>query len=240
MKKTILSSLLIVALCTCLLVGCAVKAALPDNSPYAGTQPTPVTSSITASNDKVLSLQTEGYQNLSLKDFNAAVKETIDTDADFLSDFSALMERITPEDNAYSFVYETLNHSIDEVISPQMGQPIAFSRYLKAFGDEYTTESNETFHSFMFTSLYTVEYRITDEAALTVQERDELLAAFQTKLQNAVNDMSREQLTADGIKVELQKIADNLCAKLSTNILVFENAEIQSIEIHDGGQDYQS
>jgi hypothetical protein len=239
MKKTILTSLLLAALCTCYFVGCAVKESSPDNSPSTDTQPTPVIDSITTSYDNVLSLQTEGYRNLSLKDFHATVNEAINSDEDFLSDFSALMEETTPEDNAYSFVYETLDNSINEVASSQMGNPIALSRYLKAFGDEYTTETNETFYNFVFTSLYSMEYHVIDEAALTVGERDELLAAYQAEFQNAVSGMEREQLTADNIKVELQKIANDLCTELSTNVLVFENAEIQSVEIHDGDQEYQ-
>lgn len=226
-------------MCVFLLAGCTAGPSSSDNSPVTSAQHTlATTSGITLSNC-VLSLQTEGYQNLSLKDFNAAVKEAIDKDKGFLIAFSELMEGVTPEDSAYFFVYETLNYSINEVISPQMGQPVALSHYLKEFEDEYTTESGETFYSFMFTALCSVEYRVTDEAGLTVKERDELLTAFQIKLQNSISDMNREQLMAEGVKVALQKIADNLCAELSTKVLVFENAKIQSIEIHDEGQEYQ-
>lgn len=238
MKKTIRLITVLTTLCALLFAGCTTEPSLPDNSPtstqsVSANSPNPVTI------NSVLSLQTEGYKNLPLKEFNTTVKETIDTNAGFLSDFSELLDSVTQDDSEYSFICETLNYSINEVISSQMGQPITFSRYLKEFGDEYTTESGETFFNFMFTTLYSAEYRIVDEAGLTVQERDELLAMFQTELQNAVSKMDREQLTANDIKMELQNIADSLCTKLSTNVFVFENVEIQSIEVHDGGQEYQ-
>ena len=91
----------------------------------------------------------------------------------------------------------------------------------------------------MFIALYSVEYRVTDEANLTVGERDELLRAYQTELQNAVSGMDKEQLIDSGYKIELQKIADDLANDLSTDTLIFENAEIHSIEILDGEQEYQ-
>ena len=78
-----------------------------------------------------------------------------------------------------------------------------------------------------------------DETALTVQERDDLLRTYHTELQNAVNDMSKEQLLDSEVKDELQKIADDLAIDLSTDIFVFENAEIGSIElsyINDKGE----
>lgn len=251
MKKIIQALAALTVLCICL-TGCAVKPSSID-SPSPTTSPSlsattssklarsATTSSKLASDyDTVLALKTEGYQSLSLKDFNAAVKAAIDKDTDILSAFSTLMESITPNDEDYQFIYETLDYSISETILPQISQPVSISRYLKKHGDEYTVESGETFYSFIFTALYSVEYRVIDEAGVTVQERDELLNDFHTELQNAVSEMIKEQLTADGIKAELQKIADGLCTKLSTNTLVFENAKIQSIEILEGTQEYQS
>ncbi len=241
MKKLIQALVALTVLCICL-AGCAVKPSSIDSpSPTTSPSLSATTSSKLASDyDTVLALKTEGYQSLSLQDFNAAVKAAIDKDADFLSTFSTLMQSITHNDEDYQFIYETLNYSISETILPQMSQPVAISRYLKKHGDEYTVESGETFYNFIFTALYSAEYRVTDEAGLAVQERDELLSAFHTELQDAVSEMSKGQLTAGGIKAELQKIADGLCTELSTNTLVFENAKIQSIEIHDGTQEYQS
>lgn len=241
MKKLIQALAALTVLCICF-TGCAEKPSSSDSpSPTTSPSLSATISSILASDyDTVLALKTEGYQSLSLQDFNAAVKEAIDKDTDFLSTFSTLMESITPNDEDYQFIFETLDYSISETILPQISQPVAISRYLKKHEDEYTVESGESFYSFIFTALYSVEYRVTDEAGLTVQERDELLNEFHTELQNAVSERSKEQLTAGGIKAELQKIADGLCTKLSTNTLVFENAKIQSIEILDGTQEYQS
>jgi len=73
---------------------------------------------------------------------------------------------------------------------------------------------------------------------LTVQERDELLNKYHIELQNAVSNMSKEELQAQDIKETLQSKAAELAKELSTTTLTFENAEIQSIEIHDGGQEY--
>lgn len=73
---------------------------------------------------------------------------------------------------------------------------------------------------------------------MTVQERDELLNKYHIELQNAVSNMSKEELQAQDIKETLQSKAAELAKELSTTTLTFENAEIQSIEIHDGGQEY--
>lgn len=241
MKRTIHAIVLLTALCAILLVGCTNIATTPDNPPATDSQAseTPLSSTLPDTYDVILALRTEGYQNLSVKDFNAIVKAEIDKDIGFLSTFSELMGNLTPEDSEYQFVNETLNYSISEIISPQIGDTISISRYIKNYSGEYTGGDNETFYNFMFIALYSVEYRVTDEANLTVGERDELLRAYQTELQNAVSGMDKEQLIDSGYKIELQKIADDLANDLSTDTLIFENAEIHSIEILDGEQEYQ-
>ena len=242
MKKPIHAVIAITMLCTSLFVGCAPVTSSADSQPPTNSMSTQnSTTSGTAANEyaDIFSLRTEGYYTSPLRDFNTAIKVKIDNDTTFLSTFSALMEATTPESEDYQFVYETLNYSISEIISPQMGEAIVLSRYLKKCEGDYAGDKGETFYTFMFTALYSVEYRVTDEAALTVQERDELLTAFHTELQNAINAMTKEQVTQTGIKSELVEIADDLCAELSTNALVFENAQIHSIEILDDEQEYQ-
>ena len=241
MKKSMLSSLLIVGLCTCLLMGCAVKADSPDSTLPTNSMSASVTSDNTTPSDydKVLALQTEGYQALSLKEFNAAVKAAIDKDVDFLSMYSELLESQTLNDSEYQFVHVTLNHSVSEVIMSQMGEPISISKRLNKNEGAYAGNEGDTFYDFMFTALYSVEYRVIDDNSLTVNERDELISAYHTKLQNAANDMGREQLTESGIKAELRKLADSICLELSTGTVIFENAEIHSIEILDGSEEYQ-
>ncbi len=240
MKKSIILSLLIVALCTCLLAGCLVTAASPDDTSPTDPLTTSVAGDSTTSSDydKVLALRTESYQTLSLKDFNAAVKTAIDNDADFLSMYCKLLDDLTSDDNEYQFVYVTLSHSISEVIMSQMGEPISVSDRLNKNEGAYSGNDGNIFYDFMFTALYSVEYRVLDDNELTVKERDELISAYHTGLQNAVNDMNKEQLTESGIKPKLRKIADGLCSDLSSDILVFENAEIHSVEILDGSKEY--
>jgi len=142
-------------------------------------------------------------------------------------------ETLTVEDDVYEFINETLNYSISEIILPRISNPVSFSRCLEKHSDEYVSGVNndEISHGFSFYSLYFVEYRVIDESALTVQERDDLLRTYHTALQNAVNGMRKEQLLDSGVKGELQKIADDLAIDLSTDIFVFENAEICSIEL---------
>jgi len=244
MKKPIKAIALITAISASLLAGCATYQSPADSTPTTPPPSTPVSSVSSTLPDKyntVLELRSEGYQSLLLGDFNSTVKAKIDKDLGFLSTFSEFMSSLTTEDSEYQFVYETLNYSIDEIISPQMGNPVSISRYLKNYSEEYTAgiSNDETFYNFMFTAHYSVEYRVIDETALTVQERDELLCAYQTELQSAVSGMDKEQLLSSGCKNKLQGIADDLANDLSTDTLIFENAEIQSIEILNDGQDYQ-
>lgn len=239
MKITIQAITALLVLCVCL-IGCTKNPATTSNPPPETAPSVSAATTGVPANDysEVLALRTENYQSLSLKDFNAAAKAKIDRDTGFLSTFSDLMSSLSPDDSEYQFVYETLNYSITEVISPQMGNAVTLLQHLKKNDGAYSENGGETFYSFMFTALYSVEYRVIDEAALTVGERDALLSAYQSDLQNAVGDMSKEQLTAGNIKSEIQKTADDLASKLSTDTLVFENAEILSIEIHDSGQEY--
>ena len=230
-----------ILICACLFAGCA-SSQPPADSALAHSNPMSVTtednSGTTNNYADVLSLRTEGYQNLSLKDFNAAVKAQIEGNEDFLSAFSDFGGTLTPEDSDYSF-YKTLSYSIDEVIFPQMGGSVSFTQYLKKHDGTYAGNEGETFYTFMFTALYSVEYRVIDEANLTVGERDELLDKYQTELQNAVSGMSNEKLQAQDIRGTLQSIADSLTKELSTDALAFENSEILSIEILDGDTEYQ-
>lgn len=196
-------------------------------------------SSLNGEYDTLLALSTEDYQEKSLQDFNATVKAKIDGDADILNSFNNLMNDITPSDDAYSFVCETLNRSISEIISPQLGDVIAISQYLKRNEGIYNENDGEVFYSFMFTALYSVEYRIIDAANISVGERDKLIMTYHINFQEAVDKMDREQLKAANIQSELQAIANNLATELSTNILVFENAIIHSIELLDEGKDYR-
>lgn len=240
MKKQMQAFAVLATLCIYLFVGCTENSSSSNSS--STTSPSILTDTskdLLRDYDTVLSLRSEGYQSLSLRDFNATVKTAIDKDVDFLNLFSDLMGKLTPEDSEYQFVYETLNYSTDEIIYPQLGEALSFSRFLKKQEGPYDGNNGEIYYSFIFTALYSVEYRLIDEAKLTVSERDELLRAYQTELQKAIEDMDKEQLVAGGFKLKLQKIADDLANKLSTNELIFENAEVHTIEILDEGQDYR-
>jgi hypothetical protein len=258
MKKQIQTILLATSLCTLLIfaaTGCSASADAQASPPPQSTPVSPALSVLPESYNTILELRSEGYQTLSLKDFNAAVSAKIDEDSTFLSTHSEFMsslavvyndqqmtnETLIVEDDVYEFINETLNYSIAEIILPRISNPISFSRCLEKHTDEYIAgvKNDEILYGFSFYSLYFVEYRVIDEAALTVQERDDLLHKYQTELQNAVNGMSKKQLLDSGIKDKLQKIAVDLAIDLSTENFVFENAEIASIElsyINDKGE----
>lgn len=237
MKRTNQVTAVVTIMLALLLTGCNAKPASPNGTLSSSTQAISNVNS-TALND-FLALQTENYQNLSLKDFNATVKKAIDTKENFLNAFSKLLDQTKPSDSEYSFIYETLNYSINEIISEEMDQSISLSHYLKVSDDKPTIGTDKKIPGFMFTALYSFEYRIIDDTNLTVQSRDELLRRYQVKFQEVVSKMTKDQLTKNDARNELQKIASALCEELSANDLTFENAEIQSIEIHDSGNDYQ-
>ena len=182
--------------------------------------------------DMIWELKTEGYKDLPLNEFNAAVQAKFDNPA-FSSTYDKLVSVIVPGSSEYQFITETFGYSVAENISPLLGHPIGFSWNLTKYEDPYSTGTGEIFHNFMFTAFYSAEYRIKDMAAITVGARDELIATYQTELQNAVRTMSKEQLRADNIQSEIQQIAENLERQLSTSNFIFENAEISSIELLD-------
>jgi len=247
MKKTIPVVAIATVLCACILAGCSSNQA--TRQPSASVQSPSVevsANSNTSSNyDTVISLRTEGYQHLSVKDFNAAVKAKIEGDKDFLSIFNDFMGDLifTPEDADYSFVCETLNFSVNEIISSQLNEPITFIRSLDKMdnGAEQKGPDGEIVYDydFIFTAGYSVEYHINDDVNLTVGERDQLLSTYQTELQNAVGAMTNDELQTQDIRETLQSMTDDLAKRLSTADLTFENAKIDLIEIHDGGQEYQ-
>jgi|GEM_PF-2929275 len=247
MKKSIRTILLLVSLCAVLIFAVTGCSGTVDVQASTHGLVNTTVDTLPENYKTILELKSEGYQSLSLKDFNAAVSAKIDGDSDFLSTFSEFMsslvvldseeedtnETLKVEDDVYEFIYETLNYSISEILLSQISEPVFFSRYLEKHTDKYTSGVNEdeVFYGFSFYSFYFVEYRVIDEAALSVQERDNLLHKYQNALQNAINGMDKEQLLGDGIKDELQKIADYLAITLSTDVFVFENAEICSIEL---------
>ena len=182
--------------------------------------------------DMIWELKAEGYKDLPLNQFNAAVQAKLD-DPEFSSAYDKLVSVLVPGSNEYQFITETFGYSVAENISPLLGHPIGFSWNLTKYEDPYSTGTGEIFHNFMFTAFYSVEYRIKDMAAITVGERDELIATYQSELQNTVRAMSKDQLRNENIQWEIQRIAENLEKQLSTSNFIFENAEITSIELLD-------
>lgn len=245
MKKSISVVAIATVLCISLLTGCGSNQSTEQMSTSENLSSVPVstTSDTTTNYDTVLSLCTDGYQDLSVKDFNAAVKMKIEGSKDFLNTVNEYMDILTPEDRNYQFVYETLNYSVNEIISPQLGESIVFLQPLMKMdnGTEKEGLDGEIVYDydFAFTTGYSVEYKINDDANLTVQERDQLLQKYQNELQNTISNMSNEELQAGDIRKTLQSIVDDLAKKFSTTALTFENAKIQHIEIHVGGLEYQ-
>ena len=182
--------------------------------------------------DLIWELKSEGYKDLPLNQFNAAVQAKFD-DPEFSSAYDKLVSVLVPGSIEYQFITETFGYSVAENISPLLGHPIGFSWNLTKYDEAYTTETGETFHNFMFTAFSSAEYRIKDMTAITVAERDELIATYQSELQNAVRAMSKEHLRYENIQWEIQQIAEDLARRFSTSNFIFENPEISSIELLD-------
>ena len=237
MKKSFIFILTVSLLCISVLAGCSdaqstagsEESSQSSESQLVNTQAfTSNETSNAADYDVVLALKTEDYLNTSIKDFNSKVQSTIDNDDSFLGAYSDLLGSIEESDSNYSFVSETLSYCIDEFLSSQMNEHNTISDYVKKVDGAYSDEDGEEYYEFMFTVLFSVEYCISDETDITVQERDALLNQYKSDLQAIISEANNEDLLSKDIKTELQEKADNLAKELSTDTLAFENAEIQS------------
>jgi len=227
MKKNLLTLVAVAVLLTCCLTGCGASATAgtSQESVSVNTLDTP---RIDERHASVLALKTANYQEQSVKDFNATVEAAIEKDENFLSLYSEALDAITPEDENYTFIHQTLRHSINEFIMLELGEPVTFSP---------TTIKEDMNENFVFTAMYAIEYEVLDPSGLTISERDQSLEGIQQEIHDLIIAMSNEELKAGNIRETLQASLDNLAQTSSTQFIAFKNAEIQIIEVHSGGQE---
>lgn len=227
MKKNLLTIVAATVLLTCCLTGCGASATA-GTSQESVTANTPDTSRIDERYASVLALKTANYQEQSVKDFNATVEAAIGKDESFLSLYSEALDAITPEDENYAFIHQTLQHSIKEFIMPELAEPVTFSR---------STIKEDMSKNFVFTAIYSIEYEILDPSGLTISERDQSLEGIQQEIHDLIFAMSNEVLQAGNIRETLKASLDKLAQTSSTQFIAFKNVEIQIIEVHSGSQE---
>lgn len=235
MKKTLLSTIITTALFASLLVGCNVQVTTtPDEAPSATTSME--LSNITGHEyGAVLALKTTNYGEQSVQAFNATVQAAIENDEGFLSTYNDAHDIVLPEDENYSFISQTLRHSVSEVIMPQLSEPMSFPG--SAMKEDMHTEADDVGEDFIFTAMYQIEYEIPDPAQITISERDALLECIPREIQELISGMGNEELRTSDIRAKLQTLLNELAQAKSTQTLVFKSIAIQGIEVHVGGQE---
>ena len=158
---------------------------------------------------------------------------------------SDVMAAISPNDDNYDFIMLTLNASLNEIYYEQVEKNTVFSisgylekkeqpMYVEPLPDETSLSTEEQSYNFLFYALYSINYTLPDPTAITVAERDSILKAFRTEMQQYVDDLSVNEIVDSNIKSLLSDKATELANSMSSEKISL-SYEISSIEIHNAG-----
>lgn len=255
--KKYLSIILAVLLVTSALTGCAGKnnppkqdnalnttSTDPDTTPVSESSNSPSVSNTSAAYEKLIAYKTDNYSQQSVADFNNLLLDNGNF-LELLEAHSDVMAAISSNDDNYDFIMLTLNASLNEIYHEQVEKNTVFSisGYLEkkeqpmnteALPDETSFSAEEQSYNFLFYALYSINYTLPDPTAITVAERDGILKAFRTEMQQYVDGLSINELVDSNIKTLLSDKAAEIANSLSSENIGL-SYEISSIEIHNAG-----
>lgn len=166
--------------------------------------------------DFLVSLKSDNYQELSVKEFNQRLLNWDDEKAyhEHEESLQRLNWSLPQEDENYAFFDSTIVSSWNESEKkhyntcdrqqyPWHSGSFAISTVGDVFGDPVTLTQADVSYDF--------DYSIIDESALTIQRRDELLQSIGTQLKTFLSGFSTEQLSNEK---EMEKRLDEELLRL--------------------------
>lgn len=165
----------------------------------------------------LLACKTEDYASQTVDAYNRSIAPTPDQLAKML-EYSAQVTAALPKDDPeYDFLTITLHTSLTELYNEALNDECVFHFYLLVAGDpveplnseEALLLANDPQYEFMFTATVWVDYA-SDDPALTIGERDEVLRGLQNGLQEYVNSLPRTALTDTSVRDLLNQRAQEI------------------------------
>lgn len=166
--------------------------------------------------EKLVSFKTDGYEQLSVKEFNKML----------LPEFGELLNansivttaNLSAEDENYDFITVTMNASLNELYAETMDDEKIYFGYVRKERlsepldetEKIIFETEGPSYDFLFIAGYTLKYEIPSPDTLTIAERDNVLRSFGEELQTYVDSLSEEELTDRSIYKNLPNQAETI------------------------------
>ena len=182
--------------------------------------------------EQVAALKTEGYESLSIAEFNRTLYAALNESEALSEAFGRVLMDLPETDPLAPFLVNTVqpslneyNARLNEVYSGRAEDP-SFSGQLtrtetaNVYGD--TVEVGWTEAGYSFT------YRILDQDGLTVAERDAFLQSILKGMQDCLDGLSTESLRDEGkLKQTLQAELDRLGAAAATGQIAYTGGAVE-------------
>ena len=182
--------------------------------------------------EQVAALKTEGYESLSIAEFNRTLYAALNESEALSEAFERVLMDLPETDPLAPFLVNTVqpslneyNARLNEVYSGRAEDP-SFSGQLtrtetaNVYGD--TVEVGWTEAGYSFT------YRILDQDGLTVAERDAFLQSILKGMQDCLDGLSTESLRDEGkLKQTLQAELDRLGAAAATGQIAYTGGAVE-------------
>ena len=190
--------------------------------------------------DQLAAYKTEGYQQLSVAEFNSALKSWYASDGDSFRaayNTAAYDNALLPDDENYEFIKLTLTAALAELDAEGRGDDdiwIFENRLEHQLVSEDWHEIATTMapdYEFRFCADYWILYTVPDPSALTVEERDDALKMFRAELQGYINSLSKEELADEHIRTRLSEKAAELAERISTERMTLSCSDIRDINV---------
>ena len=188
--------------------------------------------------DYVIARMTDGYEKLSVAEFNRLLLDWKDEDAYHHGEDSiSRLLRSYPSDKPNAdFIDTTIRASYEEIsthhyggncthIAPTYWNSVGCTASEDVFGDKITVFSAD--------ASYDVIYRILDEEKITVGERDKIFQAYQEALQTYLDGKTKQELKdRDAMIAGLSKALALLDKSLSTEHITL-SSELDDYYVDD-------
>lgn len=166
---------------------------------------------------ELLSCKLTGYAEQTVEAFNASIASTPKRLDDLLEYYAYVSAALPKDDPEYDFLTITLHTSLTELYNEALNDECVFHFYLLVAGDpveplnseEALLLANDPQYEFMFTATVWVDYA-SDDPALTIGERDEVMRGLQNGLQEYVNSLPRTALTDTSVRDLLNRRAQEI------------------------------
>ena len=230
MKKRLLIGITIL-LCFSMLAGCA---GTQENNEHTGPGSS-LTDSTLAYYTKLVSFKTDGYEQQSVKAFNASLVPEFGELLEAMAAITAV--GLSPEDENYDFITMTLDASLRELYAEQMNEEAFYTGHVVKSclseplnkEEEAIFEAEGPIYDFYFTADYYLEYEIISPDILKISERDNAFRVFGAELQAYVDGLSESELSSKSIEKKLTNRASTILQEIIPNGMTI-SCEIQILD----------